>query len=374
MKTSGIPVERINVGRPLIAPSEKDWESGGTINAAAVYLPRSPENDRLIRGLAGGDSLEALPDGVVAVFYRAVASPGAENAIPFSSIGLAVFTPDLTRLVHRFDAPVLSPGTEWDSFDYFGIEDPRITLIDGVYYMLYCGPRNDTQYTYKTRLCLATSRDLLHWEKHGPIPGGPDRFENKDGVLFPRQIGGKYYLLHRPWGPDFSGSDLSIWLASSESPDGLWKDHGEVLHSYAIPGCRDSWVGGGSVPIPLSDTPGEMRYLVIYHTGNYLNDTDREYDAGAALFDFSRFSPEDPHRLVVSRVEPLMAPETEYERSRLPDGGQLDVVFPCGSYEFRGDIYLIYGAGDHFTAAARVNRQILLEALEAGSLENPYLR
>lgn len=369
MKASGIPIERLNGGNPLLAPSDRDWESGGVINPAVVYLNRSVENDPLIQGLVGAEPLDTLPDGVAAVYYRAVASSGVENAIPFSSIGLAVFTPDFQRLIRRFDTPVLEPGTDWESFDYFGIEDPRITCVDGVYFMFYCGPRIDPVSTFKTRICLATSRDLLHWEKHGPVPGGPDRFDNKDGALFPHRIQGRYYLLHRPWGAGFAGSDLSIWLASSESPFGPWDDLGEILHSYAIPGCRDSWVGSGSVPIALD----EKRYLVIYHTGNYLNDIDREYDVGAALFDFDQFSPDNPRRLVVSRIEPLMVPETEFEFSQQPDGGRLGVVFPCGSYVFKDDLYLVYGAGDRYTAAARVKLEVLLDALQKGSLKNPYL-
>lgn len=370
MKASRIAVERIDAGNPLIEPSGNAWEGGGTINPAAVYLDRSPENDPLICGLVGDNRLDDLPEGVVAVYYRAIAAQSSGNEIPFSSIGLAVFTPDLRRQIRRFAAPVLQPDADRESFDYFGVEDPRITCLDGVYFMLYCGPRVDPQNAYKTRLCLATSRDLLHWEKHGPIAGDPDRWENKDGVLFPRRVGGKYYLLHRPWGPAFSSSDLSIWLAASDTPYGPWEDFGEVLHSYAIPGWRACWVGAGSVPIALDGD----RFLVIYHTGNYLNANDREYDAGAAIFDFSQLSREDPHRLVVSRLEPLMIPETSFECSRLPDGARLDVVFPCGSYEYQGDIYLLYGASDQSTAAARVNKAHLLEALKGMPLDNPYTR
>lgn len=367
MQPAGIVVERINAGEPLLAPAGDGWEGGGAINPAVVYLERSAINDALIHGLLGAGSLEDLPDGVAAVYYRAIAAQAPGEALAASSIGLALFTPDLRRLIRRFDAPVLQPGPGRESFDYLGIEDPRITCLDGVYYMLYCGVRVDAPQAYKTRLCLAVSRDLLHWGKSGPIQGGPDRWENKDGVLFPQRIGGKYYLLHRPWGAAFSTSDLSIWLAASDSPYGPWEDYGEVLHAYPVPGWRASWVGAGSVPIAV----GEGRFLVIYHTGNYLNDTDREYDMAAAIFDFTQLTPEDPHRLVVSRIEPLLRPETPIERSTLADGSRLDVVFPCGSYEYQADIYLLYGASDRYAAAARVDKARLLERLAHGTLENP---
>jgi predicted GH43/DUF377 family glycosyl hydrolase len=369
MKPYGIPVERINQGKAIIAPTHLAWENENTCNAAAVYLERGAHNDEVIRGLLERETLDGLPDGVVAVHYRAISAKDSGHPVPFSSTGLAVFTPDF-RLLRRFTRPVLTPSAEEDSFDYFGIEDPRITRIDNTFYMLYCGPHLNADHTLKTRLCLATSMDLIHWEKKGPIPGGPDRWNNKDGVLFPQPIDGRYYLLHRPWGDDRPVDDFSIWLASSRSLLGEWEEHGEILHSYTIPGCRASWVGAGSVPIAL----GEKRFLVIYHTGNYLMGNDREYDVGAALFDFNRFTPQKPGAVMVSRVEPLMAPETPCERRVLPQYGQLDVIFPCGSYQYQGFIYMVYGASDIYVAAARVNQQALVAALEKAGLENPYLR
>jgi predicted GH43/DUF377 family glycosyl hydrolase len=67
-----------------------------------------------------------------------------------------------------------------------------------------------------------------------------------------------------------------------------------------------------------------------------------------------------------------MIPETEYEQNLVPGMGRLDVLFPCGSYEYQQDIYIIYGASDRYTCAARVNRKKLLDAIESSSLENPY--
>ena len=367
MKPYGIPVERINQGKAIIAPTSLAWENENTCNAAAVYLERGAHNDGIIRGLLERESLDDLPDGVVAVHYRAISAKDSGHPVPFSSTGLAVFTPDL-HLLRRFTRPVLSPSPDRDSFDYFGIEDPRITRIEDTFYMVYCGPHLKPDHSLVTRLCLATSTDLVHWEKHGPMPGGPDHWNNKDGVIFPQAIDGRYYLLHRPWGDDRPASEFSIWLASSSSLAGPWDDHGEILHSYKISGCQTSWVGAGSVPIPL----GDKRFLVIYHTGNYISGTDREYDAAAALFDFNLFSPQNPGAVVFSRIEPLMAPETPCERRVIPEYGQLDVIFPCGSYEYQGYIYIVYGASDIYVAAARVQKQALLAALENAGLGNPY--
>jgi predicted GH43/DUF377 family glycosyl hydrolase len=215
---------------------------------------------------------------------------------------------------------------------------------------------------------LAVSKDLLHWEKKGLLPGDPAGHANKDGVLFPERIGGKYYLLHRPFDPGAPQETLSIWLASSDSLEGPWLNRGEMLRAYANPRCRSSWVGAGSVPVAV----GSGRYIEIYHTGNYLNEVDREYDLDAALLDFSRFDPADPVSLVVSRLEPLMVPETPAElrsRSRHQVG---NVLFACGSYEYQGYLYILYGGADTYTLAARVEMPALLRALESGGVENPF--
>ena len=365
MKHEGLSIERIQQGNPILAPTQQAWECGGTLNAAALYLERSPANDLLLQSLTGQQDLADLPDGAIAVHYRAVAAQNASAAIPLSSVGLAVFTPTLNRLICRFAQPVLTPSPQSDGFDTLGVEDPRITRLGDTFFMLYCGVRRAAPRPYKTRLCLATSTDLIHWEKHGPIPGSPDQSENKDGVLFPQAIDGRYYLLHRPWGPGFAVSDYSIWLASSDSPYGPWEEHGQVLHARPNPGAADSWLGAGSVPIAL----GGKRFLVIYHTGNRLQDQDREYDAGAALFDFDQFTPQAPAQVVTHRIEPILTPETAYERSG-PAGQRMDVLFPCGSYEYQGGIYILYGASDLYVAAALVRKADLLSALESAPLKH----
>jgi predicted GH43/DUF377 family glycosyl hydrolase len=165
-------------------------------------------------------------------------------------------------------------------------------------------------------------------------------------------------------------ADIAIRLAQSDSPSGPWRDLGEVLRAFPNPRMHSSWVGAGSVPIWLE----AQRYLVIYHTGNFLNAQDREYDLDAAVFDFDAFDPARPASLVTARLEPLMVPETPAElrsRSQLQVG---NVLFACGSYEYRGWITIIYGGADTYTLAARIEKRALLEHLRAAGLHNPFLR
>jgi len=370
MKAHRITVERCNHGEPIIAPTHRAWETGVTFNAAALYLKRSAANDHIISALLDSPDLDHpdLAGGVVAIHYRARPEEDPGFALVRSFIGLAIFTPDF-RLLRRWDEPVLSPCSDPESYDAYGVEDPRITRFGDVFYMVYCGPAADLVYGYKANLCLAVSRDLIQWDKLGPLTGDVNATNNKDGVLFPNTIDGKYYLLHRPCGPGLPQSEFVMRLASSGSPTGPWQDCGEVLRAFPNPAHRTSWVGAGSVPIAV----GEDQYAVIYHTGNFLNEVDREYDLDAALFDFAAYREGGPAALVRGRIEHLMVPETAAElrsRSRLQVA---NVLFACGSYSYSDHVYIIYGGADTYTLAARVNQAELFAALQQADLMNPFI-
>ncbi len=362
-------VERCNNGEPILAPTDRWWETGVTFNAAALYLERSPANDPIIQGLLPGYPLSSadLSEGIVVVHYRA--RPETEPGSNFvrSFIGLAVFTPAF-KLLYRSPEPVLAPDAAANGIDPLGVEDPRITRFSDAFYMVYCGVTPDPLNVWHASLCLARSTDLIHWEKLGPLAGDINRTNNKDGILFPHPIGGKYYLLHRPFWNGLPLDDFAIHLAVSDSLNGDWQDCGEVLHSFHNPQRRQSWVGGGSVPIPM----GAGRYAEIYHTGNFINEVDREYDLDAAVFDFNALNPQRPASIVTARLEHLMIPETPAElrsHSALMVG---NVLFACGSYEYQHDIYIIYGGADTYTLAARVNKLAFFEALEHANLDNPF--
>jgi predicted GH43/DUF377 family glycosyl hydrolase len=360
MKSQPVAVERCNGGVPIISPGTSWWENGVTFNAAALFLGRSAVNDRIIRALLPSRDLcdTDLTRGVVVIHYRA--RPETDPGHPFvrSFIGLAVFTPDF-KLLYRSEDPVMSPDPARDGADYLGVEDPRITRIGDVFYMVYCGLRHDPETMYHARLCLARSKDLLHWEKLGPMKGDVNIDSNKDGVLFAEQIEGKYVLLHRPWTKEMAHADYAIRLAVSDSPDGVWRDQGEILHSQGNHRFEETWVGAGSVPIPV----GDGRYIMIYHTGNSLSGGRLEYDLDLALLDMRRLG--NPSTIVTARIEPFMVPETPEELASSSSLQVQNVVFTCGSYEYGEHIYIVYGGADTYLLAARVKRSEVLQALEA---------
>ena len=115
---------------PILSPQGDGWESANVYNPAAV-----------------------VKDGKVVLLYRA----HADDIV--SHVGLA--TSDDGIHFERHPEPVLSPT---EPYEEFGAEDPRVTEIDGTYYLTYTGwDRKSAQ------LCLATSTDLYTWTKHGPM-------------------------------------------------------------------------------------------------------------------------------------------------------------------------------------------------------------
>ena len=369
LRPFGIPVERLNEGFPILRPNGNWWESGVTFNPAAVFLNRSATNDPIITKLLRDIPLSdpRVRDGVVAVHYRARPLNDPHCKWNRSFIGLAVYTPTLELLV-RWEEPVFLPNEDPNSPDHLGVEDPRITWIDDRFYMVYCGvakrPRTDApagelDFFVEGYLCLAESDDLIHWNRLGTPPGNLQVVHNKDGVLFPDEFDGYYWMLHRPVDPE-NERIKAIQLARSRSLRGPWEECGVILSATPNPFVRKTWVGAGSVPIKLDD---RGRYLVIYHTGNWLDGRDREYDVDAAIFDLGRWSRSYPGAVVESRIDRLMVPESEHELAAPVADSVGNVLFPCGSYEYHGDLYIVYGAADTYVLAAKVQKQDLIRAL-----------
>jgi predicted GH43/DUF377 family glycosyl hydrolase len=121
----------------------------------------------------------------------------------------------------------------------------------------------------------------------------------------------------------------------------------------ANPAFKDIWVGGGAPPLLLPDG----RYLILYHIGNRDIHGKREYDLGLALLD-----PREPEP-IVRRVEPLLRPSTIAETTGDPELGVNNVVFVCGAYFWKGDLYFPYAGADSCVLAGRISKKELQKFL-----------
>ncbi len=354
-------IERVNCGFPLIAADPDSWDDGFTLNPTAIRLERSAENDGLIRNILMRDHLDdpRLHDGVFAVFYRGIPKEVEGKPKLRSSVGLAVFTPDF-RLVKRFPYPVVVPSDDPMDCDYNGVEDQRITRIGDTFYMLYCGLNYNYPREHNIRVSMATSKDLINWEKLGPVRGDVNDYPNKDAVMLPDAVDGKYLMLHRPMVGEQNEFDIA--LAISDSPTGEWQDLGSVMSAVQDPRYPLSWLGAGSTPIPI----GNNRYLCDYHIGNYRETWERDYSAGYAILNFNGFKPNRPETVVEARWDYFMEPTTQFERdSPWPHDFKLNCVFPAGSFEYRDDIIIFYGGADAFVLGARINKQDLIAGIRS---------
>ncbi len=238
---------------------------------------------------------------------------------------------------NRLRRPVLEPH---DGTDSRGVEDPRVTEIDGVFYMCYTaygrefrGEGEPTHAGGGITPMIARSENLITWERLGPIVRGED---NKDHVLFPRKIGGRYVALHR--------RRPNIWLAYSD--DLLtWResDMSPIFGPRSDNGWDSKSVGANGVPIET-----EHGWLMLYH--GY--DSDHVYHFGVCLLDL-----EDPSRVLRRPREPIFWPEELWElRGDVPN-----VVFSCANPVVDGVVYVFYGGGDHVIGLATCRLDDLIE-------------
>ena len=217
----------------------------------------------------------------------------------------------------------------------FGIEDCRVSLIDGVYHLTY------TQVSENgVGVGLMRTRDWRTFERVGMILPP----HNKDCCLFEEKIGGAYYCLHRPSGIALGGN--FIWLATS--PDLLhWGDHHCLIRTRA--GHWDSArVGAGAAPIKT-----EAGWLQIYHGA----DAQHRYCLGAVLLDL-----ENPAKVLARSEEPLLEPVQDYETR----GFFGNVVFTNGHLIDGDTITMYYGASDEVICGATLSVADILSTLLGG--------
>jgi beta-1,4-mannooligosaccharide/beta-1,4-mannosyl-N-acetylglucosamine phosphorylase len=197
--------------------------------------------------------------------------------------------------------------------------DPRVHWLEDRYYVTWCngyhGPTIGVGYTYDFETFYQLENAYLPF--------------NRNGVLFPRKIDGKYAMLSRP---SDNGHTPFGDIYYSESPDMThWGRHRFVMG--ATSGWQSTKIGAGPVPIETAEG-----WLLIYH-GVITSCNGFVYSFGAALLDLER-----PWQ-VLYRSEPyLLAPQAPYERT----GDVPNVAFPCAALTDpeNGRLAIYYGGAD----------------------------
>ena len=297
---------------PILLPDpHSDWETYNVFNPSVIYA-----------------------NGLFHMHYR------AQGLDWLSRIGYAVSKDGIKW--NKFSQPVLSPESDEDAR---GVEDPRTTEIDGTYYMTYTaygvrsdGPIQPAHFGGGVTPMIAKSQNLVNWEKVGALVHGED---NKDHLLFPRKINGKYVAFHR--------RPPQVWIAYSEDLVNWPLDEMKPVFAPRLDNGWDSFrVGSGGVPIET-----EEGWLMIYHA----YDPDHVYRLGACLLDL-----EDPSK-VINRPKPfIMEPQEIWElRGDVPN-----VVFASANVRVKDQVYVYYGAADHVVGLATADYYELLDFARNG--------
>lgn len=292
-----IKAERLQ-SLPLISPSGNGAASAGTFNPAAVRV---------------GDQIVLL--------YREQDRNGT------SRIGYASSRDGVHFNVRP--EPVFVPEAAYEKDG--GVEDPRILKIGDTYYMTYTGyNKRDAQ------LCLATSKDLMHWERKGILlPAYKGKWNvrwTKSGAIVPQKIHGKYWMYYLGTAADnrdymgiASSGDLLHWTDAIDHP---------VLPRRA--GQWDSRVMEPGPPPVLTD-----RGILLIYNGA---DDGLVYSTGWVLFD-----KDDPPRVLARAEVPFIKPELPWEK----EGQVPNVIFTEGMVQEKGSMLLYYGGADKYIGGMR---------------------
>lgn len=304
---------------PILTPSERWWETRSVFNPGVVKM-----------------------DGRLALVYRAVGGDG------LSRFGLA-WTRDGETIEQRLELPFYEAALG-DAWARLGVEDPRITPLDGQYYLTYCKASVDTAETpplhwetapFRVRTGIGVTDDFRSMREVASLLPATN---TKDGVLFPERIGGKYAALVREY-PNIQ------YLTSPDLHD--WSEPVTVME--CIPG---TWEGEriGAGPPPIRTPWG---WLLLYHGNEYLRmpENKRMYCMGLVVLDA-----EDPTTVLYRHPEPILRPEAPYEVA----GPVGNVVFGTGLVELGDRFLLYYGAGDGVIGVAKAEKAAVYDLIRHG--------
>ena len=322
----------------LLEPTDNKWESKAVLNPTVI---KDKDDTQLI--------------------YRAI---GLFND---SNLGYAKIEDET---VYRYNQPFMVPTEEYEKE---GLEDPRIAKIDNTYNLLYTAWDGEN-----ARVALACGQSLDSLTKQGIISPnisiekaielvGSNRYKNiwkqqlkksknknlilwdKDAVLFPEKISGKYIMLHRLI-PDIQLVKFNSFKDLQD--DEFWEDYLKNIEDYIVMQPKYKWeskrIGAGATPIKT-----RQGWLLLYHGVERKNNKKNTYSAGAALLNNSNF--EQINRL----KKPLFKPEFPWEKI----GNVNNVVFPEGALVDDETLDIFYGCADKRIGLAKIELKNLLEEL-----------
>jgi predicted GH43/DUF377 family glycosyl hydrolase len=321
---------------PIVRPGRYDWRMCSVYNPGVIY-----------------------EDGKFYMYERAAGSLRPHACC----VGLLEST-DGVHFRHVSERPVFTP--EMAGSPYGSVQDPRVVRIEGTYYMTYAfrryawsisptglGVPESCQTAFpgfdpaadknQSRSGIAVSKDRVHWEHLAWAT--PADIDDRDVILFPEKIGGRFAMLRRPIGhvgTDTGHSEPHPCIRISFSDDLRTWTEPEVVARPQFK-WEDNRIGGSTPPVRT-----ERGWLVLYHGVETVHPPTRRvvYRVGAMMLDLK-----DPRKTIARAPGFIMEPEAYYEKFGLfiPN-----VIFPTGNVIKDGLLWIYYGACDTAIALATV--------------------
>lgn len=330
---------------PIVRPGLYDWRMCSVYNPGVIY-----------------------EDGKFYMYERAAGSLRPHACC----VGLLEST-DGVHFRHVSERPVFTP--EMAGSPYGSVQDPRVVRIEGTYYMTYAfrryawsisptglGVPESCQTAFpgfdpaadknQSRSGIAVSKDRMHWEHLAWAT--PADIDDRDVILFPEKIGGRFAMLRRPIGhvgTDTGHSEPHPCIRISFSDDLRTWTEPEVVARPEFK-WEDNRIGGSTPPVRT-----ERGWLVLYHGVENIHPPTRRvvYRLGAMMLDLK-----DPRKVIARAPGFIMEPEAYYETCGLfiPN-----VIFPTGNAVKDGLLWIYYGACDTAIALATVPLDELVDRM-----------
>jgi beta-1,2-mannobiose phosphorylase / 1,2-beta-oligomannan phosphorylase len=327
-----------HLGNPVLSPDPaNDWEASVTTNPGA-WIDRETGDVCLLYRAAGNDPRHRVFLGMAR----------SKDGLNFERCG---------------DEPVFGPSA--DGFDAGCVEDPRIVRFDDHYYITYAAravppgqywimpeskrdwvadplPRDVPRCIRENHTVtgLAITRDFKTFLRAGRLTD--PAVDDRDVILFPEKIDGRYYMMHRPmqWvGPTYGTDHPAVWISSGD-------DLFNMGSSKVLIKAKYDWetkIGGNTPPIRT-----EHGWLTLFHAVG----PDKHYRLGALLLDLA-----DPTTVRHRTPDWILQPQAPYETQGFYNG----CIFPCGKVVKDGKLLVYYGAGDTHVGVATCELSALLE-------------
>ncbi len=319
---------------PIITPGLFPWRQATVFNPATI-----------------------CKDGKIYLMERA-----AGSLAPHICVFGLLESEDGIHFRHVLDRPVFTPAEL--GYPYGSVQDPRLVELDGRYYMTYalrrfCGcaygygneaameyyrahgsdPSAESNFTVSG---LAVSDDLIHWQNLGFCK--PDNIDDRDLILFPEKVNGKYVMLRRPCPKEGTNGAITICYADTLANGGNWGPQKVLLKADPLISWRSAKTGGATPPVK---TP--HGWLTLFHAV----DAEGVYRVGVMMLDLN-----NPEQIIACAKMPFMEPDRAWEKL----GCFIrNVVFPCGIIVRDDILFIYYGAADTSIGLAQVSLPELIQ-------------